>query len=135
MKNFIVLILLAGVLTMNTSMFCQSLCMADGGHKAKSHGHASDHGKHEQQGHQMPEGAMCPADHADHCTHHNTSETSLKCNCSAGDDSSSAYETALIKPIADFVHYIHIVPLMDTTLQSYSSMEPVPLTGPPNILS
>ena len=120
-------------------MFCQSLCIA-GQHNDESHAHASHHDKiNKMAKHEMPQGEDCPIiPHIGHGkskgTAHTMPQTFIKCDCSE-DEAFAAYEATLIKPLENLVPHLQIISIVEPYNISYSSREPVPLEGPPKILS
>ncbi len=133
MKSMLAMILLTGVVMMNTSMFCKSLCLNDR-HKDMSHSHAAHH-DHKIPEHKMPNGDVCPVTHADHGAHHPMPDASIKCGCSADEDASSTYETAMIRSSGDFIPHLQVISIIHLFNPAFSSREPVPLEAPPNLLS
>lgn len=143
MKKFLATVLLSGVVIMNTGMFCQSLCLGERGEK--NHGHASHaaHVSHKTAKHEMPqsEGEHCPLPHemahdTSHGAQHTMPEVFIKCHCHAEDEASSVYyEVTLFKTIKDLLPGLQVVSIVIHRHLNISSIEPIPLEGPPKILS
>ncbi len=134
MKSVLAMILLTGVIMMNTAMFCKSLCLTDR-HKDMSPSHTAHHQDNKMPEHKMPNGEMCPAAHTGHGTHHPMPDASIKCGCSADDNASSISEMALIKSPGDLMPYVQVISKIDLFNPIFSSREPIPLEAPPNLLS
>ncbi|MBI5407716.1 MAG: hypothetical protein HZA18_08515 [Nitrospirae bacterium] len=141
MKQSFAIALLSGVLIMNMGMFCHSLC-AGGGHEKTRMQHSAAHKMKMAQ--VMPQGESCPLSHQ--MTHHKGQghshgakqtlpETSLKYGCSAEDEASSAYEVTLLKPIEDLMPHFKTVSTVTPQHTLFSSREPIPSVGPPEIIS
>ena len=133
MKRSFAIALLSGVLIMNMGMFCHSLC-AGGGHD-KDRMHHSEAAKM-QTSHVMPHGKSCPMSHQmtdhkasgrSHGAKDTSPQTSLKCGCTTGDEASSAYEAALLKPIiADLGPHLTMVSAVISQYSLFSSRDSVP---------
>lgn len=142
MKQSFAIALLTGVLIMNLGMFCHSLCAGGGYEKIRMH-HSADHKM--KAAHVMPQGESCPLSHQ--MTHHKGQghshganqtlpQTSIKCGCTAEDEASSAYEATLLKPIiADLTPHLKTVSTVAYQHTLFSSRGPVPVEGPPKLLS
>ena len=157
MKRFLATVLLSGVLVMNMGMFCHSLCI--GGHQEKAQGdqHLTDahvhqmahhkmiqempHKMSQKMPHEMPHGEGCPMGQDmrhknSNSARHALPETLIKCGCTPEDDASSAYEATLLKPIiADLTPHLKIVSTVTYQQTLFSSREPIPVEGPPKLLS
>ncbi len=130
MRRFFAIVLLLTVIVMNTGIICRSLCMA--GHGA----HASIHTVE----HEIPDGEMCPTTHEVHSnmsrhTHHSMPETSIKCACSQEQEISIDQEITFSKPAEDLKPYLHIISKIHSQGIIVSSIEPIPLEGPPKLIS
>ena len=141
MKGSFAIALLSGVLIMNMGMFCHSLCAGGGHEKTRMH-HSAAHKM--KAAHVMPQGESCPLSHQ--MTHHKgqgrshvakqtLAETFIKCGCTTEDEASSAYEVTLLKPIEDLTPYLKTVSTIPPRHTLFSSREPIPSVGPPEIVS
>jgi hypothetical protein len=153
MKRSFAIALLLGVLIMNMGMFCHSLCI--GGHHEEAHGrqypgdergrsmvhHKMAQAMTQEEPQKMPQGESCPmgqdmrqgkSDRA----RHTLPETLIKCGCATEDEASSAYEVTLLKPIiADLTPHLMTVSTVTYQQTLFSSRDPVPVEGPPKLLS
>ena len=149
MKRFLATVLLSGVLVMNMGMFCHSLCI--GGHHEKGQGHQyladahvhpmAQHKMTHKMPQKMPQGESCPMNQdmrpgKSNSARHTLPETLIKCGCTAEDEASSAYEATLLKPIiADLTPHLKTVSAVTYQQTLFSSRGPIPVEGPPKLLS
>ena len=158
MKRFLAIALLSGVLIMNMGMFCHSLCIGGHHEKAGGHQHPGDAHGHRITHHQMakqtaahqmtqktqqgmPHGENCPMGQdmrqgKQNSAGHSMPETLIKCGCTSEDNASSAYEATLLKPIiADLTPHFTTVSTVAYQHTLFSSRGPIPVEGPPKLLS
>jgi|SRR3989338_7979600 len=121
-RKFFTIILLIGVLVMNTGILCQSLCLS--GHDNMA--------KHEAKG------DICPITHASNNSNHHQSnqtatETFIKCDCSSHFEALLDYET-ILTPAVDLTPYLQNI----SEVQPYNvvviNTDLIPLEDPPRIL-
>ena len=138
---------------MNMGMFCHSLCI--GGHHEEAHGrqHSGDaHGRSmahhkmaqamtQEAPQKMPQGESCPMGQdmrqgKPNSAGHPIPETLIKCGCTSEDDAYSAYEATFLKPIiADLTPHLKAVSTVAYQHTLFSSRGPIPVEGPPKLLS
>ena len=157
MKRSFAIALLSGVLIMNMGMFCHSLCI--GGHHEKAQGdqHLTDahvhqmahhkmiqempHKMSQKMPHEMPHGEGCPMGQDmrhknSNSARHALPETLIRCGCTPEDNASSVYEATLLKPIiADLTPHLKTVSTVTYQHTLFSSRGPIPVEGPPKLLS
>ena len=149
MKGSFAIALLSGVLLMNMGMFCHSLCIGGHHEKAGGHQHLGDANVHsmthrtmpQAMTQEMPQGESCPMNQdmrpgKSTSARHTLPETLIKCGCTAEDEASSAYEATLLKPIiADLTPHLKTVSAVTYQQTLFSSRGPIPVEGPPKLLS
>jgi len=153
MKRFLATVLLSGVLIMNMGMFCHSLCIGGHHEEAGGHQHPADAHvhriAHHQMAHQMIQKMPQGMPHEESCpmgqdmrqgkpnsARHPMPETFIKCGCATEDEASSAYEATLLKPIiADLTPHLKTVSAVTYQQTLFSSRGPIPVEGPPKLLS
>jgi hypothetical protein len=118
-KNFFAIILLIGVLVMNTGKVCQSLCLS---------GHG-DMAKHEAKG------DVCPIAHSNHHqSNHTFPDALIKCDCSTHFEASLDNEITLTSAV-DLTPYSYNISEVQSYKTALINTEPIPLEDPPEILS
>ena len=130
MKRLFATVLLFGVLAMNMDMVCQSLCLAGHG------GMAGSHASHKTTNHEMPKGDMCPATHNDaHQSHHDIPQSSIKCDCSTDQVAALGFELTIADTFTDLKPQLHIASKIHSRKIIFLSNIPLPLEGPPKLIS
>jgi len=125
-KKALPIILLIGVLVMNTGILCESLCLA-GSHMSR---HKISHAKNESS-----EAQACPKS-ATHNLHDNAeSDASIKCDCSLDNEASLSDQHLLSEVTLDLTPQLYLISSLILYKSSFMSVEPIPLESPPEILT
>ncbi len=125
-KKALPIILLIGILVMNTGILCESLCLADS-HIAL---HKMSHAKNESS-----ETHVCPKSATHH--HHDNAKSgaSIKCEC-APDNAASFSGLHLLSGAAlDLTPQPYFTSSVIPYKSSFMSVDPIPLESPPEIVA
>ncbi|MBI5049025.1 MAG: hypothetical protein HZB54_08790 [Deltaproteobacteria bacterium] len=129
MRRLFTIVLFFGVLAMNMNVICQSLCLS--GHNDTADSHTS----HKTANHDTPKGDMCPTTQsAAHSSHHNIPKTFIKCGCPA-DQTALGFELTIADTFADLKPSSHLVSKIHSHKVIFLSNIPIPLEGPPKLVS
>ncbi|MBI5327756.1 MAG: hypothetical protein HZB80_05635 [Deltaproteobacteria bacterium] len=130
MRRSFAIVLLLAVITMNMDMVCQSLCLAGRGDMAGAHS------SHKTTNHEMPKADMFPVTHHDtQESHHNMPQTSIKCDCPADQVAVLGFELTIADTFADLKPSSHIISKIHSQKVVFLSNIPIPLEGPPKLIS
>ncbi len=122
-KKALPIILLIGILVMNTGILCESLCLA-GSHQSS---HKMSHTKSESS-----ETQACPKSATDNHHDHADSGASIKCACAPDDASLSDVHLLSVAPL-DLTPHPYLTSSVISYKSSFMAVEPIPLESPPEI--
>lgn len=125
-KKALPIILLIGILVMNTAILCESLCLA-GPHQSSHSQHKMSHTKSE-----TSETQACPKSAADSHHGHADSGASIKCACAPDDASLSDVHLISIAAL-DLMPHPYLTASVISYKSSFMTVEPIPLESPPEI--
>lgn len=125
-KKALPIILLIGVLVMNTGILCESLCLA------------GSHTSHHKMSHTINESSetkACPKS-ATHNHHHNAkSGATIKCECAPENAASFSGLHLLSGAALDLTPQPYFTSSVIPFKSSVMSVEPIPLESPPEIVA
>ncbi|MBI3584872.1 MAG: hypothetical protein HY096_13130 [Nitrospinae bacterium] len=131
-RKIFTIILLIGVLVMNTGILCESLCLTGHGSMTDSHvfHDTISHKKHESS-----KTEICPIS-TTHNHHNNTeSDAFIKCDCSSDHVASLSDVTLLSEATFNLTPQIHLISHLSPYKSSFINIEYSPLEKPPEILA
>lgn len=130
-RKFFTIILLIGVLVMNTGILCESLCLTGHGNMADSHisHNMMSHTKNESSNMQA-----CPISETHNHSDNIESKTFIKCDCSSDHEASLSDVTLLSEATFNLTPQTYLISSLIPYKSTFNSAEPNSLERPPKIL-
>lgn len=129
-RKRLTIILLIGVLAMNTGILCESLCLAGHGNMADSHM------THDMMSHTKNESSnmqACPISETHNHSDNAESRKFIKCDCSSDHEVSLSDITLLSEATFNLTPQIRLISSLIPYKSTFNSVEPNSLERPPQI--